>query len=203
MTAAEREREAASRLPAHDPGATSREVAHPAPRRAGALLSWLAVALACALALLMVALRLAGWQPLAVLSDSMAPALREGDLIVVEQVPARTVAPGDVIAFARPRHAGETLTHRVVAVRGAGGDGGDGGRLAVTTRGDANPAPERWTIARDGEVGVVRARLPRVGALAAPLRGELSRAAVTITVTAIVTGAALWLIWRPRRGGGR
>ncbi|HST40438.1 MAG TPA: signal peptidase I [Conexibacter sp.] len=197
MTAVEREREAAPRHPAHDAGATSREAAHPALHRAGALLSRLAVALVCALALLMVALRLAGWQPLAVLSGSMAPTLRAGDLIVVEQTRAETIAAGDVIAFARPGHPGETLTHRVVAVREAGG------RLAVTTRGDANPAPERWTIARDGEVGELRARLPRVGALAAPLRGELSRAAVTIGATALLAAIALWLIWRPRSRGAR
>lgn len=161
-------------------------------RRLATAASWAVVAALCLLAATVLALRVAGWQPRVVLSGSMEPALSRDDLIVVSREPVRDVRPGQVITFARPHHPGQTVTHRVVAIRRA-----PAGRLTVTTRGDANPAPERWSIPADGTVGRLRLRIAGVGALAAPLRGEISRGLAIVATTALLAALALWAIWRP------
>ncbi|ADB52052.1 signal peptidase I [Conexibacter woesei] len=164
----------------------------PPLRRLASAARWAVVAALCLLAASSLALRVAGWQPRVVLSGSMEPAISRDDLILVTSQAVRDVRPGQIITFARPHHPGQTITHRVVAIRRA-----PAGRFAVTTRGDANPAPERWSIPADGTVGRLRARVAGVGALAAPLRGEISRGLAVVATTALLAALALWAIWRP------
>ena len=171
--------------------------APPAPRRrsrAGPMLGWAATALVVALALAYGALRLAGWRPLTIVTGSMRPTYSPGDLIVVSPQPVTAVHAGEVITFAHPRLRGRTLTHRVVRVRS--GAPVAPGWLAVTTKGDANPAPERWTIRADGTVGRVRAHVPGVGRLAAPLRADMPRDVAIAALTLLAACLALWGIWR-------
>jgi signal peptidase I len=100
----------------------------------------------------------AGYRSQLVLTGSMRPALEPGDLLVVRSARAAEIRPGQVISFAAPERPGVVMTHRVTSVRP-----GRDGQLAVHTRGDANPVGERWTIARDGTVGVMIARAPQAG----------------------------------------
>src|SRR5439155_25760356 len=60
--------------------------------------------------------------------DSMSPTLRPGDAIVVDQVAASDVKPGDIITFYDPANR-LNIAHRVVRIR-------DGPRFV--TKGDAN-----------------------------------------------------------------
>lgn len=168
-----------------------------APRRrsrAGPMLGWAATALVVALAFAYGALRLADWQPLTIVTGSMRPTYAPGDLIIVSPQRARAVHPGEVITFAHPRRRGRTLTHRVVQVRS--GPPVAPGWLAITTKGDANPAPERWTIRADGTVGRVRARVPGIGRLAAPLHADMPRGVAIAALTLLAASLALWGIWR-------
>jgi signal peptidase len=171
--------------------------APPAPRRrprAGPLLGWVVTALLVALAVVYGALRLADWRPLTIVTGSMRPTYAPGDLVVVSPERARAVRPGEVITFTHPRRRGRTLTHRVVRV-----DSGPPvapGWLAVTTKGDANAAPERWTIRADGTVGRVRAHLPKVGEIAAPLGVGVPRGVALAALTVLTAALALWGIWR-------
>lgn len=64
-----------------------------------------------------------------VTGDSMAPALRRGDVVVFERG-HRAVARGSIVVLGEGRHA---FVHRVVSV--------DSGMIA--TRGDANPIADR------------------------------------------------------------
>jgi signal peptidase I len=171
--------------------------APPAPRRrsrAGPMLGWAATALVVALALAYGALRLADWRPLTIVTGSMRPTYSPGDLVVVSPQRASAVRPGDVITFAHPRRRGQTLTHRVMSVQA--GPPVAPGWLAITTKGDANPAPERWTIRSTGTVGRVRAHLPGVGEIAAPLGTGVPRGAAIAALTLLTAGLALWGIWR-------
>jgi signal peptidase I len=171
--------------------------APPAPRRrprAGPMLGWAATALVVALALVYGALRLADWRPLTIVTGSMRPAYSPGDLIIVSPQRASAVHRGEVITFAHPRRRGRTLTHRVVNVQS--GPPVAPGWLALTTKGDANTAPERWTIRADGNVGRVRAHLPRVGDIAAPLGAGVPRGAAIAAFTLLTASLALWGIWR-------
>ena len=171
--------------------------APPAPRsrsRAGPVLGWAATALIVALAVAYGTMRLADWRPLTIVTGSMRPAYSPGDLIVVSPQRAAAVRPGEVITFAHPRVRGRTLTHRVVKVQS--GAPVAPGWLAITTKGDANAAPERWTIRADGNVGRVRAHVPWIGELAAPLGAGVPRGVAMAALTVLVASLALWGIWR-------
>lgn len=110
-----------------------------------------------ALALVLLGLKLSGWQTLTVLTGSMRPGIVPGQAIVVSPMAASRIAPGQVITFRRPNATG-TTTHRVQRVERLAD-----GRLSVTTKGDANPVGETWQIRADGRVGLHRATLPPVG----------------------------------------
>ena len=132
----------------------------------------------------------AGWQPLVERSASMAPAIAAGDLLLVRRERAALLRRGDVVTFADPHVPGRTLTHRVVAVRTAGE------RLAVTTRGDANRAAERWTIARDGTVGRLRSTIALPSAVARLLDRSHARGLLMLGLSLLACGLTLWAIWR-------
>ena len=171
--------------------------APPAPRRrprAGPVLGWSATAVLVALAVAYGALRLADWRPETIVTGSMRPAYAPGDLVIVSPQRASAVRPGEVITFAHPRRRGRTLTHRVMSVQS--GPPVAPGWLAITTKGDANPAPERWTIRSGGTVGRVRAHLPRAGEIAAPLGAGVPRGAAIALLTLLSASLAMWGIWR-------
>lgn len=107
----------------------------------------LAALTACVLAVV-------GLRPSVVRSDSMAPTLRTGDVLVQRSQPATAMSVGDVVTFADPHVAGRTRTHRVRAIT-AHRD-----RIDVETRGDANGTSDHWSIDTGGRVGTLSAHLP-------------------------------------------
>lgn len=80
------------------------------------------------------------FQVVPVLSGSMAPDMRRGDIAIVVPVAAEAVRPGDVILFDHPQIPDRPVIHRVIEVI----DDTDG--LRYRTRGDANPAPDPWEV---------------------------------------------------------
>ncbi len=98
-----------------------------------------------------------GYRVLVDHSDSMAPAIRTGDLLVAEDIPPRAARVGDVVTFHGPG-TGRLVTHRVVARRLQ-----PDGRWGFVTRGDANTGSERWAVAATGTIGRVTVRLPKAG----------------------------------------
>lgn len=101
-----------------------------------------------------ITLVLSGHELLVVRSGSMAPTIDVGALAVAREVDAGSVSPGDVVTV---RDAdGARITHRVVAVR-AFGD-----RVALTLRGDANPAADPAPYVAD-TVWVTRWTVPLLG----------------------------------------
>lgn len=153
------------------------------------------VGLTVALAVGLLALKLAGWQTLTVLTGSMRPLIAPGQAIVVSPMPASKIAPGQVITFRRPNASGGTVTHRVQRVQRL-----SDGRLSVTTRGDANPVGETWQIAPDGQVGRHRASLPAAGGaignvVAGPGRPYLLGGTVLLGTVLVLT----WIWWPEQR----
>ncbi len=144
-----------------------------------------------ALAVVLLAAKVGGWQTLTVLTGSMRPAIAPGQAIVVSPMTAREIAPGQVITFRRPNATG-TVTHRVEGVRRL-----DDGRLSVTTRGDANPASETWQIPPDGQVGRLRATLPAVGGTIGSFVAGPRRPYLLATTVLLGTTLVLFWIWRP------
>lgn len=85
-----------------------------------------------------------GWTPLTVLTGSMLPKIRPGDVVVMEPVDGRTVRVGDVVAY-RPADSTQTLiTHRVIEVRRAGDSHGED---QVIVKGDNNDTPDEPLVA--------------------------------------------------------
>lgn len=142
-------------------------------------------------ALAIAGMRMAGVEPLTVLSGSMSPSIDRGDLVLVGRAQAHQARVGQVITFRSPDGRDRTVTHRVLAVRA------QPGALAFTTKGDANPAAERWSIPHTGRIGVVRATMPYAGYLVHPFSAGWGRAVMLLVLTLAAAGTALWLIWRP------
>ena len=98
-----------------------------------------------------------GFKSLAVVSGSMAPAINEGDLVIVKQVPLEQLDVGDIISY---RRGGIDVIHRIVSM-----DHGKDG-LIWTNKGDANPTVDRPGPA-PGEIrGKVVQRIPHAGRFA-------------------------------------
>lgn len=119
-------------------------------------------------------------------TGSMAPALQPGDLVIVEQVSAARVAIGDVIGVRAAD--GRVIVHRVRAIEP------DRSALAITTRGDANPTGERWSIAPTDDVARVRGRVPALGHAVDALRGPAG-AGLVLLAGVLLAGSRLRGIW--------
>jgi signal peptidase len=165
------------------------------PRLSGALrLVDRGSTMVCGLALMLLAVLLlalaTGYRPLIDHSDSMRPALRAGDLLIIHAEPATGVRRGDIVSFRDPGLGGKLVTHRVVLTHSSGR------RIDFLTRGDANPTPERWSVARKGSIGKLAIRVPDVGRGMAWMAEPWTRT-ILLTLTALLLSTALLRrIWR-------
>jgi signal peptidase I len=172
--------------------AGARVAPRPLARRLPSALSWVGTGALFAVLLALLGVRALGLSPLVEQTGSMEPVLHPGDVLLARSVPAAEIVRGEVVTFAHPTVPGRTLTHRVVRIERLGG------QLAFTTRGDANRAPEHWTIGPQGHVGRLAARVPAVGRLARPVQDPRLRAPL-IAVSALLTSlGVLRRIWGRR-----
>ena len=89
-----------------------------------------------------------GKTPLIVLTDSMYPEIKAGDLIICEDVEAGDVKVGDVISFFDPAGNGTTVvTHRVNSIETVNG------KLYFRTQGDNNNTEDRLSVPEENLVG--------------------------------------------------
>ncbi|HEY0117234.1 MAG TPA: LamG-like jellyroll fold domain-containing protein [Cellulomonas sp.] len=94
-----------------------------------------------------------GWHASTVMSNSMAPSIRAGDVVVTMPQPAAALRVGQVLLADDPDHPGRTRLHRLV---GLDGD-------ALITKGDANPHPDSSLLHRQTVHGVGITRIPWLG----------------------------------------
>lgn len=156
------------------------------PVRAGRILS---MGLLIFAAMLLVAVLVAGANGLRVRVEqtgSMAPAIQTGDLVIVRQTPLTEIRPGDVIGVKNSSNA--VIVHRVQRIDGAGS------ALRVTTKGDANPTSESWTLQRTADVALVRGTVPSAGSAVDALKGPLV-ALVVLIAALILAVTQLRRIW--------
>lgn len=86
-----------------------------------------------------------------VVSDSMAPTYRAGDVLLIGPVP-QAIIPGTIVSY----HYGDKLiTHRVVEVQ----------RENLITKGDNNLEVDQWQVPVSTVVGEPLVRLPCLGYL--------------------------------------
>lgn len=139
--------------------------------------------------------RVVGWEPRVVLTGSMEPVLRPGDVVLVAPVTVspKELPPGRVLLVDDPERPAGTYLHRLVRYDEAG---------LLVTRGDANASEDNPAVAPGRVLGQVRLAVPLVGLPSVWLRsGEvLPLVALTAgTWGAVVVGASALRRPGPRR----
>jgi signal peptidase I len=107
-----------------------------------------------------------GHPVMTVLSGSMTPAIRTGDVIVDDQVTATQAAHlqvGQIVSFREAPGSTAIITHRIIAVQD------HGGQVSYVTKGDANNAPDTSPSPASDVVGVVSHDIPRGGYILADM----------------------------------
>lgn len=141
------------------------------------------------LAVLLVATA-AGYRPLIDYSGSMSPAIRAGDLLITRPEPATSMRIGQIVSFIDPGLNGKLVTHRVVGLQASAR------KIDVVTRGDANSAPETWSIARRDSVGALDLRVPAIGRFIAWTSAPWARTTLLALAALVLSTALLRRIWR-------
>ena len=101
---------------------------------------------------------LAGYTPLSVMSDSMAPTFSAGDLIVIRRCDPDQLRPGDIVTFHTIINNEFALnTHRITEIRD------ENGLRSFVTKGDNNDLADTRMIASGDIVGQYQFRLPGFG----------------------------------------
>jgi signal peptidase len=145
-------------------------------------LSTIGVVLVCVLASLAIVLAVAsrlsprgqyvvfGHPVMTVLSGSMTPVIRTGDLIVdnpVTAAQARQLHVGQIISVRQTPYSHSVITHRIIAVEV------HSGVVDYVTKGDANNAPDTTLRPSSDVIGVFRFDVPRGGYILAALHRPL------------------------------
>lgn len=133
------------------------------------------------------------YRTLTVLSGSMVPTFRPGDIVVVRSAPIRSLRVGDVITYQVPVGAHQVETHRVIQiVRGFRSD-----HPIIRTEGDANDAADPWTTQLDGKrIWRLEAVIPKAGYALNMLRGRIFHLLSVIVIPALLAAVALRKLWR-------
>ena len=92
-----------------------------------------------------------GRTPLIVLTDSMYPEIKSGDIIICKDISPEDVKVGDVISFFDPadKNGVAVVTHRVIEIITD-----DDGELYFRTKGDNNNADDKIAVPAENLVGL-------------------------------------------------
>ncbi|MBN8867033.1 MAG: signal peptidase I [Solirubrobacterales bacterium] len=156
-------------------------------------LLWALISFLGGLLLILALPRAMGGQSMAVLSGSMAPAVETGDEVIVMPEPVEQLEPGQIAVFDDP-DSGRLLNHRVQSIV----EGADG--VHVVTLGDANTAPERWSVPAGQEVGKVVARVPKIGFVLGRLNTRIALLFAVVLPALVLAAWLLTSIWKAPEG---
>jgi hypothetical protein len=144
-----------------------------------------------------------GWHVTTVVSDSMAPGIRTGDVVAAMPVGPGVVEAGRVLLVADPDHRDRLRLHRLERIEQDG---------ALRLRGDANPTADRTAVEPAAVLGVGVLRFPWIGLPGVWIRGGdwtsvlLAGVVTAVLVVAgradrdIVAGRPCHTCGTPRRG---
>ena len=126
-----------------------------------------------------------------VLSGSMEPALRPGDVILAVSEPDSQVSVGQVLAFHPPSDPNIVVVHRVVNVVH------HGSKVEIRTQGEDNNAPDAWTAVLQGtSAWRVSWVLPSAGYVAIWATYPWIHLLALLVVIGIVVWEVLRRVWR-------
>ena len=114
------------------------------------------------------------YQPYAVISGSMEPAIPTGSLVYIKGMEAQDVQEGDVIAFYGGYDSSAIVTHRVVENRVVMGE--------FITKGDANAAEDMNPVEYENFIGRVEWSIPELGIIAQVLTSAQGKIAAACMI---------------------
>lgn len=130
------------------------------------------------------------WRMDVVLSGSMSPTMRPGDVVVAVQEPDSQVQVGQVLAFHPPNDPQIVVVHRVVQVIHRQG------KVAIRTQGDSNNAPDQWTAWLQGSSAWrVTWVMPAVGYVAIDATYPWVRILALVVIVLVLMEEGLRRIW--------
>jgi signal peptidase len=130
-----------------------------------------------------------GHPVMTVLSGSMTPAIRTGDVIVDDQVTATQAAHlqvGQIVSFREAPGSTAIITHRIVAVQD------HSGQVSYVTKGDANNAADTSPSPASDVVGVFSHDIPRGGYVLADLHHPIVVGLLTASIALCLLAGPLF-----------
>lgn len=142
--------------------------------------------------------RLFGYRTATMLTGSMVPTIRPGDVIVDTPEPIADLKVGQVVTYAIPVYDHHVESHRVISVKRVDG------AVLFRTKGDANSGADPWTArVTSPTIWRVRTVVPWAGTAIRGLRAPLVSEALRIGIPATVVVVLLIGIWAGERRPGR
>lgn len=130
-----------------------------------------------------------GIRPAIVLSGSMDPTIRTGDLVIIHETDAAKLQKDDVICF---MSSGKAITHRIVEVRTD-----DSGDVQYVTRGDNNDTEDQETVSPDQVQGIWKGT--RFGEIGNAILFMQTPTGMILFIILPLLIFFLWDIWRRHR----
>ena len=135
-------------------------------------------------ALALVAVKVSGCYLFTIETASMAPEYPVDTVVVVRPYGSfAEIQVGDVVTYVM-NEAGDTVTHRVVAIDAAG--------RTVTTQGDANDTADATPVLYGNVVGEVVYSIPKVGRVVRVITDEDNRAVIIAVIAALLIWGFAW-----------
>lgn len=130
-----------------------------------------------------------GVKPFIVISGSMRPVIKEGDIIFVKEIDIERLNTNDVIAF---RYAKEesVMVHRICEKNI------DGKKIYFKTKGDANGTEDRNKITNENIEGIYFYRIPLIGRVALFIR---SKEGIIFSILVILVIFLIWQVFKIKR----
>jgi signal peptidase len=123
-----------------------------------------------------------------VLTGSMRPTYGPGAIVVTKPVSVKDLRPGMIVLFVPPGEHAE-FAHRITSVSGPQSD------PIITTKGDANPAPDPWHARLTGAtVPEVVATFPWVGRLMVGLQGPIQLGLIVFGGLLVTVAGTRWIL---------
>jgi signal peptidase I len=123
-----------------------------------------------------------------VLTGSMRPAYGPGALLITEPVPVKDLHKGMIVLFVPPGEHAE-FAHRITSV------GGASSAPVITTKGDANKAPDPWHAQLTStSVPEVVTTVPWIGRLMVGIRGPIQLALIVLGGLVVGVSGVRWIL---------
>lgn len=130
-----------------------------------------------------------------VITASMTPAIAPGDVVIVDEREAESIAVGDVITFTRGANE-PPVTHRVTAITETGD------ALGFETKGDANGDPDAGVVPAGNVLGTVAFTIPYIGYVIQFTNTPYGFVALVVVPITLLVASEVWTLYRRREATG-